>query len=171
MNVTDVRSVVEQVVTECRRQPDLAATDALVAMARARGQDPIDCAYVAYEFNFCRGGTHVDSEIMSRKTWTVFKRKHLVRRKPIYFGEINGKHSDVTCTWDEVDKTLVRRGWHADEAADVAIALLASPDEVDTGELANETIDSDDEDDASHKRAECEDAEVPAAKRVAPADS
>lgn len=171
MNVTDVRSIVEQVVAECRRHPDLTATDALVAMARAHGQDPTECAYVSYEFDFYRGGTHVASEIMSRKTWTVFKRKHLIRHEPIYFGEIDGKHSDVTCTWDEVDKTLVRRGWRVDEAADVAIAMLASPDEVDTGELANETIDSDDEDDASNKRAECEDAEVPAAKRVAPADS
>lgn len=171
MNVTDVRSIVEQVVAECRRHPDLTATDALVAMARACGQDPTECAYVSYEFNFYRGGTHVASEIMSRKTWTMFERKHIIRHKPIYFGEIDGKHSQVNCTWDEVDKTLVRRGWHADEAADVAIALLMSLGKIDIGKLGNAILESDDEEDASNKRAECEDAEVPAAKRVAPADS
>lgn len=173
LNVADVRTLVEEAVEQCRAQPNISVADALVAMACARDVDPSGCVYVAYHFNFHRGGHHSDFEFMSKATWKIFKCKYVNTTKEIDFGEINGKHSQVLRAWHEVDHTIVRRGWRADETADVAIARLLLCGDVDCGDLADIVAhleDSDAEsssDDASNKRAECDDVEVPAAKRAA----
>ena len=124
--VSDVRAILADVVNACKQDPSKTADELLVATARARGLEPANYAYVAYAFKFYRGGMHSDWELMTGAGWERFSRVYVETDAPIPFGEINGKHSDVSCEWSQVDQTDVECGWANDTAAaDVALVLLA----------------------------------------------
>lgn len=177
MNATDMREVIEAVVAACDADPEKTASDALVELADSRGEDAENCVLVTYRIDreSIEYDIFEDFELMQRAWWVEFKRRFIVGNEPITFRGINRDGSDVICTWDKLHTTTVQRGWHADEVADVAVAMLMHPVSVDIGHLfrmvsdyalvqTRLTIDSFIK---SCKRAECEDAELPLSKRVA----
>lgn len=173
MNATDMREAIEAVVAACDADPEKSISDVLVELADSRGEDAENCVLVTYSID--RKSIIEGFELMQRAWWVEFKRRFIVGNEPITFRGINHDGSDVICTWDKLDTTTVQRGWHADEVADVAVAMLMHPDSVDIGHLFHMvsdyalaqtqlTIDSFIK---SCKRAECEDAELPPSKRAA----
>lgn len=161
-----VLALLDSVIAECRRDPSASRDDVLVALARAKGFDLTDLVLVSTCITFRYGKPHTADELMTRRQWRRFKR--VARKQEIDFGEINGKHSQIIRNWLDVVT-------HIREPSEVALALLTQQFDVDNGFLANwaeeNDADSDSDDDSSTKRAECEDAELPPSKRVAPADS
>jgi len=148
--IAAVYDMVSQVVRTGMQEPSKPVDELLVAAARERGLDPADCACVSYRFNFYRGGTYANWELMTRAACERFSRQIIDTDVYINFGEINGKHSQVIRSWSQVDKTNVICGWRSnEEAASVAMVLMAHGKEhIDCGRLFG-FVDADDSDDDS----------------------
>lgn len=179
MNATDMRETIEAVVAACVDHPEKSASDVLVEIADSRCEDAKNCVLVTYKIRLDQHGfdRFEAFELIQRAWWDEFERRCIIGNKPIIFRGINSDGSDVIRTWDKLDAKEVRRGWHADEVADVAVAMLMHPDAVDMLHLYRMVSDYACAQQhammmrlyapESSKRVECEDAEVSAAKRVA----
>jgi hypothetical protein len=73
--------------------------------------NPADYVYASSSLSFYRGGSYSEKEIVHKKTYARFLRKVANEDKEIYLGEMNGKHSEVSETWDRLnDCTITGEG-------------------------------------------------------------